>query len=414
MYSPLANFLQKTFRFDAHYFLRGGFWLISSQFILIIFGLATSVFFANYLEETEFGKYRYLISISIILSSFSLSGLGQSILQTAIKKYYYFYTESVRLSLIYNLGISFSGIIGAIYYFINENITLAIGCLLIAILQPVITTFSFVPGFLQGQKKFRESTFTQVLKSLLVAISSLVGLYFTHNILILFFIYLSSQALTGFISHFLYRPAKNTGELYTQEIKNQYISYAKHTSIRNIISTIAFRLDSVLLFTSLGALELAVYTIATQIPEQIKGSFKNLSSLLFPKYSNHSDIKTIKISIAKKSLQLFIILVAISIIYSMIAPFLYKLLFPKYLDAIFYSQLFSIAFPAYIYYLPLTALMSQLDDKKLYAFHIKTSIFQIFVTIAFVYTSGLLGAIIANLISQYTKMIYCYWLIFKN
>ena len=138
MYVAFANFLQKKLNFDAHYFLKGGFWLGLTQAITILGGLATSILFAHYLTPESFGIYRYLIGLSALFAAFSLTGLGQSILQTAAKGYYNFYAETLKMNFLYSLIISITATIGSLYYALNENFLLAGGCLSIALLQPLI------------------------------------------------------------------------------------------------------------------------------------------------------------------------------------------------------------------------------------------------------------------------------------
>lgn len=412
IYNNLASRLEKRFRFDAHYFLSGGFWMFSSQATSIIFGIIATAIFANYLSEIDYGIYRYLLGIGVFLSSFSLIGIGQSILQAAAKKHLRFYKETLKLSIYYSLGITAVALATSIYYLINENYILATGCLFIAIFQPLINSFQFVPAYLQGNSEFKKSAFLQSGKVIFVSLLLITTLYFTSNVVLLFLTYLVSNTVFNVGSYLLNN--KYESEPTPDNVKKELISYAKHSSVRNLFSNIAFRLDTILVFTQLGAAELAVYTIANIIPEQIKGTFKNMTTLLLPKYTQHENIDIIKNSLPKRSLQLFLILLAIAILYCIFAPLIYQVLFPKYMDAVIYSQIFALIFPSYIYYLPLTALMSRLDEKKLYNFHIISSIFQIVITILFIYMFSLLGAVLARMVTQYYRMIHCYYLVYKK
>ncbi len=399
MYFSTANFLQKKFNFDAHYFLRGGFWLSLTQVIVVLAGILTTSLFAHYLSETDYGIYRYLIGLAVLFSSLSLTGLGQSILQTAAKKYYGFYQETITINFIYNLGVLFSALAGAGYYFYKGNIVLSIGCLLIAVLQPIINSFQFTSTYLQGSGRFRESTILQTVKTLFITIICLGSLFLTKSILILIGTYLISTALISTISYFWFKTKKYTPT--PSDVYNKYLTYAKHTSVRNILSSIAYRLDSIVIFTYLGAAPLAIYTIATIIPEQIKGVFKNLASLLLPKYAAHQDYSILKKSISKRSFQLFLILVGITIIYILVAPYIYNLLFPKYQAAVLYSQITAVAFPAFIFLVPMSFLQALKDETRLYKITVYGSVFQIISLLVFVFYFGLMGAIVAKVIYRY-------------
>jgi O-antigen/teichoic acid export membrane protein len=345
-YSKFATFLEQRYRFDARYFLSGGFWLTLTQAIVVLAGIITTSLFAHYLSENDYGIYRYLIGLAVIFSSFSLTGLGQSILQTAAQKYYGFYKETIRINLIYSSAITLFSLAGTIYYYINENNTLALGCLIIAILQPIINAFQNTQAFLQGSRRFREATITQSIKVLTVAVTSITALYLTESILILFFVYVATNSIVNLAFHLIYIP-KHTIPTPPEIIK-KYISYTKHTSIRNIIGNVAYRLDSVIIFTYLGATELAIYTITNVVPEQVKASIKNLATLLIPKYANLKDLNLAKKFIFKRSIQLFAIFSVITILYIIASPVIYKLLFSKYGSAIFLSQIVALSFPAMI------------------------------------------------------------------
>lgn len=411
MYSSAANFLQKKFNFDAHYFLKGGFWLSLTQIIVVLAGILTTSLFAHYMSETDYGIYRYLIGLAVLLSSFSLTGLGQSILQTAAKKYYQFYQETIRLNFLYSLSITVISLGGAVYYFINENLILSLGCILIAIFQPIINGFQNTQVFLQGSRRFREATIAQGIKVLIVSLASIAALFLSESILILFLVYLGVNSLVNVLFHIIYRP-QHTPQT-PPEVSVQYVAYAKSTSIRNIISSVSNRLDTVLIFTQLGAAELAIYTIATIIPEQIKASFKNLASLLLPKYAKHDDMRILKKSVPRRSLQLLLLLLPVTIIYIIAAPYIYELLFPKYEEAVFLSQLISISFPAMIAMIPASILQSHLKEKALYQNQIfEATIFTILLCVL-VLKFGVIGAVIARVTTRYITGILYFYLLSK-
>ncbi len=409
MYSFAANFLQKKFNFDAHYFLKGGFWLSLTQLIVVVAGILTTSLFAHYLSETDYGIYRYLIGLAVLFSSLSLTGLGQSILQTAAKKYHGFYQETLKINFRYSLPISLVSLGGAIYYLIHDNHILSLGCGLIAVVQPITNAFQNTPVFLQGSRRFKEATVAQGIKVVFVSIICVIALFLTENILVLLCAYFGSNAVSNIMFHLIYRPIQSSPT--PPEIAHQYINYAKSTSVRNIISVVSNRLDTVLIFTQLGAAELAIYTIATVIPEQIKASFKNLASLLLPKYARHENVDVIKRSVPKRSLQLFLVLFTITVLYIVVAPYIYELFFPKYQTAVFLSQISALAFPTFILYIPYSILQSRLAESELHRITVYSSIFQVVTIFSFIFFLGLLGAIIAKLIYRlfYLAIVYVYF-----
>ncbi len=409
--NDFLNYIAKKFGIDAHYFFHGGLWLSIGQAVTICFGLLSTALFAHFLTETEFGLYKYLIGVSVILSSFSLTGIGQSILQAAAKGWPGFYRETLKANFLYSLGITIAGAVGAIYYWHNENDVLAIGCLLVALLQPFISSLQNIPSLLQGSKRFKENTKLHIARMFGTTLVSVTALFLTKSVIVLFFLYLTANLLVLILSNFLYSPKKQE---VPENIFNQYLSYAKNTSLRNVISNIAQRADTVIVFTQLGAVELAIYSIALIIPEQIKGAFKNLASLLMPKYAKHEDSTQLLKSIPKRSLQFFILLLVITAGYIVLSPYVYQFIFPKYPDAVMLSWIFALSFPAMIAILPVSALQSQLQERKLYKILLLESATTLVLTIVLTIYFGLIGTVIAKTTTRYLTVAYDFFYLYKK
>ncbi len=411
MYSLLADFLHKRFHIDAHYFLHGGFWLSFGQMITLGFGLISTALFAHLLTPQDYGIYRYLVGISALLASFSLTGLGQSILQATAQGHRGFYKATLKVNFLYSLFITAAGTLAAGYYWLQGNMLLATGCLIVAVIQPLITTFQNTQSVIQGEGRYLESTKQYGFRMVLVTFISVVSLLLTKNILVLFFFYLAGLLVVNVISHYIYKPADATTP---KDVWTKYLSYAKHTSLRNLISNIAQKADTIIVFTQLGAIELALYSIATIIPEQVKGSFKNLASLLLPKYAKHENRTTLLRSIPRRSFQLFIVLFSVTCIYIIAAPFIYKILFPKYQDAAFFSQILALSFPAMVSIIPVSALQSQMAKKKLYQVQILESVVLVISTAVLTITVGVLGAIVAKVATRYATLSYNFYLLYND
>ncbi len=407
------TFLSKKSKIDLHYFAKGGFWLLMTQTVTIVGSLIGTVIFAHILTEADYGTYRYVIALSVLFTTFSLTGMTQSILQTAAKGYTEFFPYGVKTSLLYSAGITISGVIGAMYYYSQGNMLLATACILIALLQPLISAYQNIVSFLHGLRLFKESAFLQVFRVTFLTLSCIITIYFTHNVLILFFVFLFSQAIGNILSSFIFKSKIDYQTPLQEEIRIRYLRFAQHTSIQNIIIGVASRLDNILVFQQLGAVNLAIFSIATLITDQVRGAFKNLLTLLIPKFAKHQNIEKNRANIPLRSLQFFGIITAISVILILLLPTLYALLFPKYLSAVYYSQLLALSLPASVSLVPLSALQSHLRDKELYAMNLYGAFFQIAITFLFITFFGLLGAIWARIISRYATTILTFYHLFK-
>ena len=163
----------------------------------------------------------------------------------------------------------------------------------------------------------------------------LISRFFSKNIIIILTTYLASYTILRLI--FLNITFKKHVDNKNED--SSTISYGKHLSLMNVIGTVATQIDKVLVFHYLGATQLAIYAIAIAVPEQIKGILKNVSSLALPKFAEKKPEEITK-TLYKKMLQMFVLLLLIVISYWFLAPFIFNLFFPQYLDSVFYSRLF--------------------------------------------------------------------------
>jgi O-antigen/teichoic acid export membrane protein len=411
IYESLISITEKKFRVDARYFINGGFWLSLGQVTTIVFGLLTTVLLTRYLPETSYGIYKYLIALVAIFSAFSLSGVGQSILQTAAKGYGNFYRENISLIFKFNLLISLSALSGSVYYWYNDNTLLSIGCLLIALIQPITQTFQSIPAYLNGKGNFKLSTKIHLARMSFISATTLITLFLTQSVLWLFLAYISSHLVVNLVTYYLFiKPASKTPTHITQK----YLNYAKHTSLRNLIEGIASKADAIIIFTSLGAVELALYSVATVIPEQIKSSLKNVATLLMPKYAKIDDPDILIKTLPKRSFQLLVILVLITIAYILIAPLVIPFLFPKYPEAVLYTQIAAISFPTFIALLPHSILKAKLANSELYKINTINSILQIILVFLGATFYGLMGVVVATIIRRVFNLLVAYYFTFKK
>ncbi len=413
MYYKFINYIERQFGIDAHYFVSNSFWVAMTQVVTLGGSLLVTVLFAHLLSEELFGNYRYLIAIASIISVFSLNSIGQSILQTAAQGKLGFFKTGMRYSLASGILSALLGIIAGIYYFINDNPLLASSCFLIAIVQPIISSYFNVFSLLSGQQRFQESAILQTVRVLAITVVSVGTILVTQNVFLLFLSYQIMQLTTNGLGYWYFKPKAAAPELPPEETK-KYLHFAFHQSVQAAILNTAQRLDAIVVFQHLGATQLAFYSIALVIPDQIRGFIKNLSNLLFPKYVTYTP-QQLRNSIPKRSIQLFFVLLTLSGLYIVIAPYLFALIFPKYITAILYSQILALAIPASIYYIIQSALKSETNSTALYYIQLSSATVRIILTLVLTYTFGIIGTITAFVASSYLELsFYFLWFYFDR
>lgn len=410
MIEKSLTFLERRLKIDVGYAFRGGSWLISGHVVSIVAALLASYIFANFLSPEVYGQYKYILTIGTFLTTFSLTGSGLAVSQAAARNISGFLSYMKKISLSYGLIISFISIIGAAYYFLHGNYTLTVGLLIIAVLQPLLNSSSLILSHLQGTRQFKLSTFGQSIKTIAVTCVIALSAFITQDVLAVLTSYFLAHIISNYVLEYYFALKKEP--LVDIDSSKSLLQYAKHSSLRNIFTGISDQLDKILIFQNLGAAELAHYTFATALPEQLKGVTKAIEQLLLPRYSNHSKTQIIK-TLPRKTLIYFCFLVVLIGTYILIAPYIYKILFPVYVESTMLSQLYSISMIFALASLPVTALRAHMAEKQLYTLQISTSIVQVFAVVTLLYLYGLIGIVAARFISRGYFTACGYYLLYK-
>ena len=84
------------------------------------------------------------------------------------------------------------------------------------------------------------------------------------------------------------------------------------------------------------------YSFAVLVPKQFKVFLKHIGNLALPKFSVRPR-EEIRKTLLRKICYLTMLISILVLVYIMVAPFLYQIFFPKYLDSISYSRLYALS-----------------------------------------------------------------------
>jgi len=326
---------QKYTRTDNVYLLKGGFWLILGRMIFMISSFLLALAFANLLDPTTFGNYKYILSLTRILAVFTLTGMTTAIIQAVARNMEGSFYSAFKIKLKWGLLGSLAAIIGAIYYWLRGNYILPIPLLITAVFLPLMWASQIYGAFLTGKKLFDIKTKYRTINQIIFVGLMVITLFLTKNLFWLIAVYFVSHT---FLNYFFYFLTKSKLKPNRKE-DPQTISYGKHLSLMNVINSLASHLDQILLFTLVGSTELAIYSFAVLIPEQIHGVLGSINALALPKLVSRSR-EEIKKNIIQKLWKLCLLTGTMITAYILIVPYIYKIFFPKYLSSIPYSQIF--------------------------------------------------------------------------
>ena len=395
----IIKFLQSTQKFtgsDNIYIAKNGTYLLIGNIISIIASFLLSIAFAQLLPKETYGQYRYILSISAIIAILSLQGINKAIIPSVAKGFENTIKQAFKTKIKWGIIGSLISIIVAGYFWTQNQPELTISLLIIAVFLPLFKAGEIYQSYLDGKKLFGKrvsfTTIIQIISSLLL----FGGLLLTKNLIILVLIYFCSYSLLRlfFFLRTIRKFKPNTNN------DTQLIRYGKHLSLMETIGTIAGQLDSILLFNFIGAEQLAIYSYAVLTVDYARTPLQIIQEIAVPKLTTRSN-EEIKKYLPKKLIQItFLILIGIGI-YFFLAPWFYNTFYPQYTDSITYSRLFALTLLVFPMSMITLTLYTKNKTKELYKINTYVPIVQLISTIILVPILGILGAIIAKLISQF-------------
>ncbi len=401
----LLRWSEKYTKTDMVYLARGGTWLTGGQILATASSFLLAITFANLLSKETYGVYAYVLSVVGILSISTLPGMLGSVIQAVARGYEGSLVPAVKTKIRWGLLGSLAGLVLAGYYYLQGDANLTISFLIVAAFLPLMDAFFMYDAIFQGRKLFDTSVKFFVINQFIAVASLIAAIFFTGNLFIILLAYFIPWVLMRFI--FLKITLKKFTPNSNQDA--QTISYGKHLSLMGVIGMVSNYLDQLLVFHYLGAAELAIYSFAAAPTDQINNLLKSISILALPKFSQRSK-EEIKKTIIGKILKFALLIAGIVIIYIFVAPLIYKIFFPKYLDSVFYSQILAISSLTVATGLSSSALQAQMAKKKLYILNTVASLLQIVLVTILIYFYGLMGAVLARVLTRFFIMFFLIFL----
>jgi O-antigen/teichoic acid export membrane protein len=298
--------------------------------------------FANFLSKEAFGTYRYAQSLFGALSFLTFTGINTAVTQMVAEGHATIVSYSIRLQIKYNIAFTLATFLLAIYFWINQNTTLAYSLIVAAVGFPIIATFNTYGAVLGGRKQFHTSALYGSLSTIFLGAVLIGTLATTSHVPLIMLAYCVGNALPTL---YFYRKTLATlpPQISTSQERQSLLGYARHISLINIFSTLSQYADKIILFHYFGAIQLATYAIAQAIPERIRGFSKNINNIVLPRVTSRS-ISEIQKIFYTRVFQAFGIGLLISGLYIVMAPMIFHIFLPQYIESLRYSQVLSLSF----------------------------------------------------------------------
>lgn len=397
--------IEKFLQTDISYLAKGGTWITINNVVSSIASFLLLVAFANLLPKNTYGTYQYVLSIAGILSIPTLSGINTSMVQAVARGYGGSIKKGLLTKIRWGLLGGLASIFISAYYYLNENSTLSVLFLITAAFVPMMDSFKIYGSYLSGKKLFKYSSIYGSIINIFRVVSLFVALLLTKNIIFIVLIYFVSNTLINSI-FFWITLRKHLNKEEPED--SSAISYGKHLSLMSVLGNIATEVDKMFLFQYIGSVELAIYTFATSPVTRITTMLSPITTLAFPKFSENKP-EVLKKTLPQKIFYLFVIVSIITGAYILAAPWIYRLLFPKYLDSVIYSQIFALSLLFYPQKLLPVALTAHQQKKALYVINTLSPIIKIIVLIILLPLFGIWGVIFSVLTSRIVNGLFSFY-----
>ena len=382
---------------DMVYLASGSFWSVIGQIASSLAVFVFAIIVARFIPKEVYGEYKYIIATVALLSTLSLTGIGTTVFQSVARGFDGALEEGFWMNVRWSALVFLGAFALAMYYFFQGNSTLAFGILIGGSLSPLLTSANLAGAFLNAKKDFaRYSIYFGVIETFLSVGALIITALLTHNTVILVIVYFLSNTLATL---WLYR---RVVRIYTPDKKlvdQGMLTYGKHISLMGILDGIANNIDQVLVFHFVGPIQLAVYNFAVAIPEQTKGPLKMLDTMTQAKFVNRSDAE-VRSSMRNKMLWITISILLFIALYILFAPSIYTLFFPNYVGAVFYSQIYALSLLSIIFSPSGSWIAARKKVREQYLSTTTVSVVQILIMVIGVLSFGLLGLVIARVVTK--------------
>lgn len=389
---------------DNIYIATQGSWNLLGLIISNALALGLIIAFANLIPKETYGTYKYVISFAGALSFLTLTGVNSALSRAVARGGEGLLSWSVRFQLKLNLIYTLACWSAGTYYALNNNLVLAFGLFAIGLAYPIGAAFNSYTAYLGGKQQFRRKTKFKTLATAASTAIILGVLLITENIYVILFAYAISVSLP-MIAAYLLATRSMSKKQSIQEERSDLARYGTQLTLVNVVPNLVTYLDKIILFQAVGAVQVALYSLAQAIPARMKGLYTTFLGTAAPKLAQRESSEiagTMYRRIALTSLLGIVTATA----YWFIAPYVFRFVLPAYLESLDYSRTLMFALGASI---PISYIGTVFRSQKMVqAIFLNSTLSRIPTLILYFVlgtTMGIWGMVWASVIGTYTTLI---------
>ncbi len=404
-------------RWSEHYaktdmveFTRNNSWLFTGRIVAVLSGMVLTVAFANLLSPTAFGTYKYILAIAGFIGGFSiLGGLGASTLRIVAQGYSSIIPRVFWISVLGNVPAALVAVGVAGYYFYMGNTVLGFGMAFAALSVLFSTSFGFFKTLLTGTSDFRGLALYGIPGSIFAPALIIATLFLTQNLILILASYFLGTFVFGLAMYLLAvkRTRANSSAQPSDSQVRDTIKLGFHLTLAGMVIPFVTQMDQLLLWHFVGPVELAIFAFAIAPVREIKAMLENFAPMMSVRFANRTS-EELRASIPLRAKQIFLVSLIFAVLYVVAAPFIFKIFFPQYVAAVYWSQLLALTLLVQPTKNVLESAINAQGRKKPYYFTtILTQAVKLTSSVLLIPFFGLPGAIAAMIITDLaTALIY--------
>jgi O-antigen/teichoic acid export membrane protein len=391
----LLRWSEKYTKTDMVYFAENSFWINANTIIVTIFSFILSILFARFVSKEVYGTYQFLLSISSILTALTLTGMNSAVGNAVARGFEKVFSDSIKIQLRFAILPFLASMVLSIYYLLQDNLVLSLGAVAIGLIMPLTNTFNTWGAYMTGKKAFKPIFFYTQIVNLFYFGTMLVPIFWLPQALPLVLVNIVFGLLANFIIYLQVNkkyPPNNQGE-------EGALKYGKLLSLSNILPIAVFHIDNIVVFHFLGAVELAIYSFASNIPDRFMSLLRPVPTIAFPKFAEMGESGVGRV-LLQKLYRFLLAAVIAGLIYILAAPYIFHYLFPQYQDSLLFSQVYvAVSALSVVTSLSTTALFAT-RSPKIYITNVVNPLVGISTVILGGYFFGMWGVIGSRVISN--------------
>jgi O-antigen/teichoic acid export membrane protein len=306
-----------------------------SHVVSVLRGIVTGYLVARLFPRDLYGQYQLVLTVIGTLGAIGISDLykavaraiarGQPAAIWPVAKYQFYWCTAESLFLIAALPF--------LHFFDRQELLWPM--LVAAALFP----FSQVAGLLLqsiviGKQNFRLGMEVNMITTVVVILAMLVPLLIHPSISLLIVVTMGVPAAVALIVS-----TKRLPKAQDTPAAKEVFWYGAQLTLLNAPVTLSWYLDKFLVSRYYGLGQLAVFSVALLLPEQLKVWAGELLPITFASQARGEDSKARRLKLLRIVFGLTIVFSALLGLYIAAAPWLFTWLFPNYTDAVLYTQL---------------------------------------------------------------------------